>query len=77
MVILHGILEFFALALPLHVSDPFLSTLFYYCLISVRLPVLNRLACTSGGGASQDLTLRQMGQSHDVAHNAWQRPYYD
>ena len=68
-------LDFFALALPTHVSDPFLSVLFNYCRISVRLPDLNRLACTSVGGASLELPLRQTGQSHDVAHDAWQRPY--
>ena len=38
MVILKGISDFFALALPLHVFDPFLSILFYYRLVSVRLP---------------------------------------
>ena len=30
------ILELFALALPTHVFDPFLSTLFHYRMISVR-----------------------------------------
>ena len=43
-------LDFFALALPTHVSDPFLSVLFNYCRISVRLPDLNRLVCTSVAG---------------------------
>ena len=43
-------LDFFALALPTHVFDPFLSTLFNYCRISVRLPDLNRLVCTSVAG---------------------------
>ena len=36
MVILKGIWIFFALALPTHVFDPFLSTLFHYRMISVR-----------------------------------------
>ena len=52
MVILKGISDFFALALPLHVFDPFLS-FFYYCRASVRLPVLNRLVCTSGDAAAR------------------------
>ena len=48
--ILNGISEFFALALPTHVFDPFLLTLFNYCRTSVRLPDLNRLVCTSVAG---------------------------
>ena len=50
MVILTGIWIFFALALPTHVFDPFLSILFYYRLISVRQHDLNRLVCTSSAG---------------------------
>ena len=50
MVILKGIWIFFALALPTHVFDPFLSILFYYRLISVRQHDLNRLVCTSSAG---------------------------
>ena len=45
-----GIWIFFALALPTHVFDPFLSILFYYRLISVRQHDLNRLVCTSSAG---------------------------
>ena len=63
-VILKGIWTFFALALPTHVFDPFLSTLFHYRMISVR-----RLQT---GGASLDSWRK--GQPHDVAHEAWQRP---
>ena len=43
-------LDFFALALPTHVFDPFLSILFYHRLISVRQHDLNRLVCTSSAG---------------------------
>ena len=50
MVILKGIWIFFALALPTHVFDPFLSILFYYRMISVRQHDLNRLVCTSSAG---------------------------
>ena len=50
MVFLKGIWIFFALALPTHVFDPFLSILFYYRLISVRQHDLNRLVCTSSAG---------------------------
>ena len=57
-------------------SCSFYSFLSYYCRVSVRLPFLNRRACTSGGGASLELSLRQKDQSHDVAHEAWQRPSY-
>ena len=41
---------FFALALPTHVFDPFLSILFYYRMLSVRQHDLNRLVCTSSAG---------------------------
>ena len=58
-------------------SCSFYSFLSYYCRVSVRLPFLNRRACTSGGGASLELSLRQKDQSHDVAHEAWQRPYFE
>ena len=50
MVILKGIWIFFALALPTHVFDPFLSILFYYRMISVRQHDLNRLVCPSSAG---------------------------
>ena len=50
MVILKGFWIFFALALPTHVFDPFLSILFFHRLISVRLHDLNRLVCTSSAG---------------------------
>ena len=45
-----GIWILFALALPTHVFDPFLSILFYYRMISVRQHNLNRLVCTSSAG---------------------------
>ena len=45
-----GIWILFALALPTHVFDPFLSILFYYRMISVRQHDLNRLVCTSSAG---------------------------
>jgi len=76
IVILKGIWIFFALALPTHVFDPFLSTLFYYRLISVRQHDLNRLVCTSSAGLHWT-SLWRKGQSHDVAHEAWQRPYFE
>ena len=50
MVILKGFWIIFALALPTHVFDPFLSLLFFHRLISVRLHDLNRLVCTSSAG---------------------------
>ena len=50
MVNLYRFWIFFALALPTHVFDPFLSILFYYRLISVRQHDLNRLVCTSSAG---------------------------
>ena len=65
MVNFTGIWIFFALALPTHVFDPFLYTLFHYRMTSVR-----RLQT---GGASLDSWRK--GHSHDVAHEAWQRPY--
>ena len=57
----------FQLSLPTHDFDPFLSTLFHYRMTSVR-----RLQT---GGASLDSWRK--GQSHDVAHEAWQRPYFE
>ena len=76
MVILKGIWTFL---LSLY---PFMSLILFFLFFSfILLPsfrpptVLNRLACTSGGGASLELIQRQRGPSHDVAHEAWQRPY--
>ena len=70
-------LDFFALALPTHVSDPF-SFCSFQLLPDFRPPTRFESACLYiGGGASLDLTTRQKGRSHDVAHEAWQRPYYE
>ena len=41
-----------------------------------RPPTRSESACLYiVGGASLDFILRRKGQSHDVAHKAWQRPY--
>ena len=41
-----------------------------------RPPTRSESACLYiVGGASLDFILRRKGQSHDVAHEAWQRPY--